>query len=261
VPFYITSGVAWDKSTGSPPNICAKIDRVEMDNSRGVTGRPDDPHILVDPADAVPKIPVPSNVDKGPDRTTTSQRRICGLAPLVFWSLLGLVAVVIAAAIGGGVGGSLSVKNCRDQLHLLQVGASSMAAGTPSASTQRPAAPSATPIPSTGCPDSAGKTYESKAGFSFTRRCSTDWIGDNMAASVTTSWELCMEACGSINYYSNLNNQTRCFGVKYVPSWIVKNYSVGNISFEGNCFMKNSLAGRLPANRNPYEIVSSQLNS
>src|SRR5438046_1773195 len=84
----------------------------------GVTGQPDDSHIFINPADAVPKIPVPTIANNSSSSKsaingsqqynlkhgTMSQRRICGLPYSSFWLLLALIAVIIAAAIGGGVG-------------------------------------------------------------------------------------------------------------------------------------------------------------
>lgn len=40
-----------------------------------------------------------------------SRKRICGLAPMWFWIALIATIVIIGAAVGGGVGGSLSHKS------------------------------------------------------------------------------------------------------------------------------------------------------
>lgn len=46
-------------------------------------------------------------------RSCWGRRTICGLAPVVFILLVTLAVVIVAAAVGGGIGGSLAVKNAR----------------------------------------------------------------------------------------------------------------------------------------------------
>lgn len=41
------------------------------------------------------------------------QRMVWGLQPIVFWLLMALGFVVLAAGIGGGVGGTLAVNNAK----------------------------------------------------------------------------------------------------------------------------------------------------
>lgn len=41
------------------------------------------------------------------------KRKIAGLAPTTFWLLIALAVVTIAAAVGGGVGGSMAVANAK----------------------------------------------------------------------------------------------------------------------------------------------------
>lgn len=48
---------------------------------------------------------VPIKSDNG-----NSQRRLLGLTPRIFWLVLVAISVIIAAAVGGGVGGSLAGK-------------------------------------------------------------------------------------------------------------------------------------------------------
>lgn len=43
----------------------------------------------------------------------TPRKRICGLQPRTFWLILGLVIITIGASVGGGIGGSLVLKNKR----------------------------------------------------------------------------------------------------------------------------------------------------
>lgn len=48
-----------------------------------------------------------------PEEEMKKERTICGFAVATFWLSLALVLVVIVAAVGGGVGGSMAVNNAK----------------------------------------------------------------------------------------------------------------------------------------------------
>lgn len=72
-----------------------------------------------------------------------------------------------------------------------------------------------------------------------------------------------MEACSVYNMYRNVSNPgaVECQSLVYVPSWLVVQWAISNISFPANCFLKNiSIPLQSAANANAFEMVISLLS-
>ncbi|RDW74552.1 uncharacterized protein DSM5745_07214 [Aspergillus mulundensis] len=141
------------------------------------------------------------------------KRRICGLSPVVFWSVCALlVLVVIGAAVGGGVGGALSKNSdeSSDEADTLHATATSTSDTNPLATSSNSSAretitpeASASPSPSTStsmsttltasttssapitsgtvgvaqnpCPGANSTLVTSSVGSNFIIQCNNDW--------------------------------------------------------------------------------------
>lgn len=69
---------------------------------------------VVPPREATaPKYEQYSSPEYRPDQATREARTIFGLRPTTFFLILALVLVILAAGIGGGVGGTIAVKNAK----------------------------------------------------------------------------------------------------------------------------------------------------
>ncbi len=121
------------------------------------------------------------------------KRRVCGFTKRVCIAIAGLLTLLIAVAVGGGVGGSVMVRRCEARVRTLLDSSSS------SNSTTTTTAPA---VPDTGCPDVAGTSYTTASRHIFVRRCASVGSGRDMIGVVVASWELCMEACGNRNDYA-----------------------------------------------------------
>lgn len=164
----------------------------------------------------------------GQDPAKPCKRRTCGLPGSVFVVITGLLILLVAVAIGGGVGGGVMVRRCNDRLQACRDNITAEASA----------------IPETGCPDIAGQTYTTSSRYVFRRRCSGAGIGGDLVGVVVSSWELCMEACGLRNFYAAHDSDSgdkACLGVSFSPEWIRRENSVSNFSAWGNCFLKYKL--------------------
>ena len=120
---------------------------------------------------------------------------------------------------------------------------SSSATTSPSSSTSQLSA-AATPGPSSDCAGSNGTIYSSlflnglagvvpsSAGLKFTKVCSTEQYGFNLALAYVSTFEACIELCASLNFW---NQDRNCLGGAYKP--------IGGMP--GNCWahnVRNSMA-------------------
>lgn len=162
----------------------------------------------------------------GPSESGTG-KRVCGLAPRLFWILLSIIAVVmIGAAVGVGVG--VSIAN-RSQSAESSSSSSTSALSTtsdPPASTGSSLIMSSTPTPTTtqstsvtttsivgasttlyrDCPSSDNTLHDITLGektYTFRKFCSTVLltIGDNsLVNQATTDLNTCINKCALYNY-------------------------------------------------------------
>jgi hypothetical protein len=158
-----------------------------------------------------------------PDPTRTglaSRRKLCGLLPVTFWLSVTLIAVVvIAAAVGGGVGGTIAHKNSVE-LAAAQGHISKSSAPTASSSDFGPDAATVTttvaiPTATSDCNQTRGQNWVSPAtSLQYTRLCSTNlpqlqasWR-QNYFVAVTSTFESCIQTCDSYNYWLTTKNIT-----------------------------------------------------
>ncbi|KAJ0375193.1 hypothetical protein COL26b_006565 [Colletotrichum chrysophilum] len=225
-----------------------------------------------------PKTPISPtyNVDENkhypqqPQQPVNTERRICGLRRTSFFLFVVLAAVVIAASVGGGVGGSLAVLRMKEQTQAeVQASAAAKATATDSpvasstvtsvpatvtntpttGSTQTTANAASISIPTTGlvttgdlqinCPNLTGRTMSVTVGgvkSNYDTECNVDYTGDDVDVMALVSYTLdtCIMACSSYN--KNINGTSeRCIGVQFngVIDIMTKNYG-------GNCFLKKN---------------------
>lgn len=169
--------------------------------------------------------------------------------------LLIIIAIVVAVAgiVGGAVGGALSAKNSQcnralnQALHVNPPSAVSISPTAATTSTRSGAAADATSLcsgtitPFTGCPGVDGKIYTAGYGGRFKYRCLTDGTdGKDLLGVMTTTFDLCIEACASWNYQAGSN--VRCNGAAFIPSWITRNGSVsGGEGPPSDCVLKTGV--------------------
>ncbi|KAH6711248.1 hypothetical protein BKA61DRAFT_579060 [Leptodontidium sp. MPI-SDFR-AT-0119] len=167
-----------------------------------------------------------------------SRRRLGDMSASKFWIILGVIcALVIAATVGGAVGGSLAARKDRDSSSASSptssataVGEFSTASGSSSTtqtstSTSSPTpSPTTFPAPSKDCQN--GTTYNSLfqtgenggvppgAGLTFTRLCGQNADINNIGSAFVYSLDDCIEICAGINFWPG---NRRCTSVIYRP--------------------------------------------
>jgi hypothetical protein len=129
------------------------------------------------------------------------QHTICRHPILTFCVILALIAIVIAGAVGSGLGGGgLAAKYCREELRALQQNVSSstltstippstsILSATVSSTPNAVAAPSTISVPETGCPSANGSIYTAIFGdkeMKFVKICDTVKSFGGMHISIT----------------------------------------------------------------------------
>jgi hypothetical protein len=158
----------------------------------------------------------------------------------------------VAAAVGGGVGGSLAVNNAKTQClqsNACAAQAQSASSSVASASSTSPSVsamsttsssssvastsvattawgPLATQLPYTGCPGDNNTIYTSTLNPSkFQIVCGMDipFTGtSDLISAVTPTYELCMELCASWNDQgkNNGNATVPCKGIAFIPTHV-----------------------------------------
>ncbi|KAH7336511.1 hypothetical protein BKA65DRAFT_538617 [Rhexocercosporidium sp. MPI-PUGE-AT-0058] len=166
-----------------------------------------------------------------------SRRRLGDMRASKFWITLAIVcALIIAATVGGAVGGSLAVRKDRDSSSPSSASSSANATGASSTSsggssntqtsttTLLISSPTTFPAPSKNCQN--GTTYNSLfqtgengavppgAGLTFTRLCGQNADLHNIGSAFVYSFDDCIEICAGINFWPG---NKRCTGVIYRP--------------------------------------------
>lgn len=187
--------------------------------------------------------PGKSNPEVGPSESG-ARKRVCGLAPRLFWIVLSIIAVVmVGAAVGVGVGVSLANRSqsvespsasstsalSTTSISPDSTGSSLMIGGTPTSTTTQSISVSTTSIvgPSTtlyrDCPSSDNTLHDITLGertYTFRKFCSTVLltIGDNsLVNQPTTDLNTCINKCALYNH-QNASEIAAGDPVWYVPS-------------------------------------------
>ncbi|KAF9879615.1 hypothetical protein CkaCkLH20_03158 [Colletotrichum karsti] len=198
---------------------------------------------------------------------TTPEKRICGLKRTTFFLAVTLAAVIIIAAVGGGVGGSMAVQRAKEQAEadskataVLQAsniplptsaittsGSLTSTTTATSDSTTTAARGASISIPTSGlltrdslqinCPNLTGKTSAVSLGgkqTNFNTECNVDNTGDDVDILTLVAYTLdtCMLACASYNS-KNSNASAKCIGVQFNGLLETMTSLYG-----GNCFLK-----------------------
>ncbi|KAI9846260.1 MAG: hypothetical protein M1837_004249 [Sclerophora amabilis] len=211
-------------------------------------------------------------------------RKICGIKRWIIWTVAGLVAVLLAAVIGGLVGHSIGTKErsslssaCKSSAQnntalppLSSTGNSSAedTAGTPPPSEDEDSAASSPGTNDTtkvveadGCPKTNGTDYNAGFGGSFKKLCYTDYFRNDLHAVTVTSWDLCIEACAAWNWYKGVHNASApCVGSVYTPRWQDQDERIINKFYRPtNCYLKYRLEERYKIAPKNYELHTGML--
>ncbi|KAI9852958.1 MAG: hypothetical protein M1824_001656 [Vezdaea acicularis] len=216
-----------------------------MDSSHGRFSDAPEVH-NIEALERVPTGPPPSKWPiYGEPIPTKQDRRICGLRPATFWLSLALAAVIIiAAAVGGGVGGTRHTSQSSSLPSPLTSSLPSPGASTTSAPVPSSTATTNLTAPTQGlaaldCPNINGRTYTKVAGgneYSFQISCGVDYPGRGSWVDIIPiaaySVYSCMDACAGYNTYYGSRN---CIGIEF-------NANLASISGPnlGNCWLKNN---------------------
>jgi len=188
-------------------------------------------------------------------------RTILGLRRTTFALALTLLVVVVAATVGGGVGGSLAVQRAKDSaqangpIATVTVTITTTPIGRAATSLTSSAGSTATSsaiVAPTGvlaldCPglNSEGEQVVTLGtrSWRFTVTCGTDHVGYDIGAVIVYSFRDCLQACAAHNHFSG---EDRCVAVEFNANMtpaISQDY--------GDCWLKNGTAAE--------ETVSSNL--
>ncbi|OOQ86674.1 hypothetical protein PEBR_20743 [Penicillium brasilianum] len=199
---------------------------------------------------------------KNPNKT------ICGLKPTVFWTLLAIaLLVVIGAAVGGGVGGTLANRHTSEPsttngsssstsstfLTISTTSTTSTTATTKTASTasSAPVTSGTTGVAANPCPGKNLTTVTGSDGSIFTLLCAVDWprgepasSGNGTVKDLTRTTRYTLQSCISdcVDWNKDSSNDSTCKGIIYTAN-LTAAYDGGQ---DGNCFLKNSVGVYYP---------------
>lgn len=205
-----------------------------------------------------------SNVySPSPSFEKAQKRLFCGVAPLAFGLIVILALLVVVAAVGGGVGGSIAVKNAKDasKAQLAELSASlavfTSAASQGASSTATSAQFAVTnlawgpvlesPLPYTGCPQANTTLYTSISGPQTWRiYCQLDMPGNDMLLTNTPNLQLCIETCANWNMQKD-SVKISCKGVVFIPNDILGAHerTIG----PSDCYLKSNASLALLTDR------------
>ncbi|KAF2009715.1 hypothetical protein BU24DRAFT_81275 [Aaosphaeria arxii CBS 175.79] len=158
------------------------------------------------------------------------------------WILLGIVILLIAAGVGGGVGGSMAVQNSKCKS--INATNSAQPSPTPTSSATNNTILLSDPREIelvSGCPDSnIASTYDEKNYFSCRTRTGSD--GNDVMAVIAFSVEGCLEACMSYNTWKQTDKEcVRAVYARDLKKAFEKNFA--------NCWLKGENNGQIIAER------------
>ncbi|KAI1612007.1 hypothetical protein EDD36DRAFT_465854 [Exophiala viscosa] len=193
---------------------------------------------------------------ESPPSTPNRRRSLlpCGLSILAYTILVAAVtAVIIGAAVGGGLGGALASKSNKSAVgssgssSTVTMTVTSAAAtvtmtgtGTSSATSTAtgavknytPLLPSQVNTTALDCNDQS--TLTSESGDQFQLNCNMNYGGNDIVDFIAYTLDACIEACSSMN---TVANATTCHGVMF-------NANMETVYAEdsGNCWLKSLMA-------------------
>lgn len=202
-----------------------------------------------------------------------SRRNPWGLSPLAFGALIAIItAIVVGAAVGGGVSTIGSKNNCATSQHTTTTGAGSSTTGTStstatsSGSTTAPTGTFANYIPASvssvqslynDCASLNGSSVQSAQGPMFRVTCPQAILGSSGTNGVTLS-ELvaytlqdCINACTLMNFWKG---STVCNSI----TWDAGMAGATAANFGGNCWLfDDSTTFQVKANSTSARLTSS----
>ncbi|KAI1437168.1 hypothetical protein GGR50DRAFT_646355 [Xylaria sp. CBS 124048] len=204
-----------------------------------------------------------ANTSEGPRSAPPVQERtIMGARRPTFFLCVALAIVVLAAAIGGGVGGSMAVRNAKSSCNALNPkGSANDAPGTitspnpteiptatpASTGTATPITTTTTATATTGgggilvvptgtvkldCPQLSDDMSISFSGdtWVFTPACGIDYNGGDFGALIAYSFHDCLHACAAHNHFSGNESCTTVTFRANQTEWVPESF--------GNCWLK-----------------------
>jgi hypothetical protein len=210
-----------------------------------------------------------------PQPAPTEKKRIAGLHPHTFWFIVIITFIVIAAGIGGGVGGAIAVQNSKYVLpHALsnikgfvdehrdkneaqaQSGQANVADAPPPSGTNPPSdtvVPSSTystvpgslytPVPPSqvqvidnSCPDGDLKSYD---GIRFTCKEKTEVKDRDITGLVAYTLQACIDACAKYNEFRPSSGGGENCGGVVLASSLAHSYATTQ---GANCWLKTEEA-------------------
>lgn len=150
--------------------------------------------------------------------SSASEQRLCGLRPATFFLSLALLIVILAAAIGGGVGGSMAAHNKQKLADAHSTIARLQAQATPASATPTNSDGSATvtktafPSPSSDCLSLSNPNFTAPSGASYTRVCASSIdpssTYEHYFNVVQYTFEDCITTCDTYNDWMSTRNVT-----------------------------------------------------
>ncbi|KAI3332493.1 hypothetical protein HD806DRAFT_480764 [Xylariaceae sp. AK1471] len=166
------------------------------------------------------------------------ERTIFGVRRATFFLSLALVIVILVAAVGGGVGGSVAVQNARSSCIsdrapvtvTTTITAAAAATGAATSTTEPLVVP--TGVVKLDCPGLTDDIAISLGADSwvFTPSCGTDYSGSDFGAVIAYSFNDCLQACAAHNHFSGKDECTALTFKANQTLEIPKDY--------GNCWLK-----------------------
>ncbi|KAK3116137.1 hypothetical protein LTR53_003810 [Teratosphaeriaceae sp. CCFEE 6253] len=165
-----------------------------------------------------------------------AERRLCGFRLATFWLSAALVLMVVAlGAVGGGVGSRLRDIQDRNRQCTTTVSSAAAVSATSGGLLLDFTAPAPSMIATVAldCPNVDKQTYVTRRSDAFTLSCTSGLQGGDFADIAAYSYQDCVEACASHNYWTG--NATACVGVEFSS-----HMSGADTMDYGNCWLKDA---------------------
>jgi hypothetical protein len=162
---------------------------------------------------------------------TAQRQRLCGLGLPILCLIIFLCLATIGVAVAAGIEGARASTS------------TSCSACPTMSSSVSPTATPASPATDRGCAAQPyNGTYTALNGGSFQIYCLKDYVGNDILAVISPSFEACIETCASWNQKlaGNGVNVTECSAAVFVPTWYNATGAVGTNPV-GSCFLKKGL--------------------